>query len=124
MHTLTITRASEPRYGSVWLRSITLGAGGSFSPPVASPVLANGRRMLFIGDSYTAGAGNTGDASCKNTNPLNSNPLLAYGPVAARALRADYQVWQMFLLCGALLEQHVRVETCASCRRTVGMGDD
>lgn len=104
---MTVTRASEPRYGSVWLRSIKLGAGGSFSLPVASPVLANGRRMLFIGDSYTAGAGNTGDASCKNTNPLNSNPLLAYGPVAAGALKADYQVCGG-CVCGAVLEQQAR----------------
>ncbi len=103
-HTLTITRATEPRYGAVWLRDITLHGssdepGGVFVRPPAGPILSSGRRMLFIGDSYTAGAANAADKSCKSANAANSNALLAYGPVAACALRAEYQVGRAAWAC-------------------------
>ncbi|PRW45110.1 glycine oxidase isoform X1 isoform A [Chlorella sorokiniana] len=91
-HILTITRVTEPRYGAVWLRDINLDASGKFLQPAIPPHINVNRRMLFIGDSYTAGAGNTGDKSCKNANAANSNNLLAYGPLAADAFKADYQV--------------------------------
>ena len=104
LHTLTITRATEPRYGAVWLRDITLQGssdepGGVFVRPPAGPIRSSGRRMLFIGDSYTAGAANAADKSCKSANAANSNTLLAYGPVAARALRAEYQVGRAAWAC-------------------------
>lgn len=54
--TLTITRLTEPRYGAVWLRAVNLtsaGASASFREPEPTPGQRSGRRMLFIGDSYT-----------------------------------------------------------------------
>lgn len=58
-HTLTITKLTQPRTGSAWLQSVTVG-GGSFLAPPPSPGQASGpsgRRMLFMGDSCECGLG-------------------------------------------------------------------
>ena len=52
-HVLTITKLSEARYGAAWLQSISLPSGGRFLPPPPSPGMLSGRRMLFLGDSFT-----------------------------------------------------------------------
>lgn len=52
-HVLTITKLSEARYGAAWLQGITLPKGGRFLPPPPSPGMLSGRRMLFLGDSFT-----------------------------------------------------------------------
>ena len=52
-HTLTVTKLTEARYGAAWLQGFDLDPAGSFLPPPPSPGMQSGRRMLFIGDSYT-----------------------------------------------------------------------
>lgn len=52
-HLLTITKLSEARYGAAWLQSISLPKGGRFLPAPASPGTLTGRRILFLGDSFT-----------------------------------------------------------------------
>lgn len=91
-HTLRISKLSEARYGAALLKSIRLSAAGRFVDPPATPGHLSGRRMLFLGDSVTAGSGSIGDRSCAQLDASTQDGLLAYGPTAARALRADYQV--------------------------------
>ncbi|KAI7841724.1 hypothetical protein COHA_004590 [Chlorella ohadii] len=91
-HVLTITKLSEARYGAAWLQSISLPSGGRFLPPPPSPGMLSGRRMLFLGDSFTAGWGNTDGRSCKGADAHNMNTLLAYSGLTARALNADAQI--------------------------------
>lgn len=70
----------------------------------------------LAGDSYTAGAGNTAGKSCKNANAANSNTLLAYGSLAAKALKAEYQVGVLFV-AGSTFKTASRchVSRCGSC---------
>ncbi|PRW56696.1 endo-1,4-beta- isoform A [Chlorella sorokiniana] len=91
-HVLTITKLSEARYGAAWLQSIALPAGGRFLPPPPSPGMLSGRGMLFLGDSFTAGWGNTEGRSCKGADAHNMNTLLAYSGLTARHFNADAQI--------------------------------
>lgn len=51
VHVLTVTRASEPRYGAVWLKDISIDSLGTFMTPLSPPKgIALNRRILFIGD--------------------------------------------------------------------------
>ena len=52
-HTLTITKVTDSKKGVAWLQSIELGPAGSFLPPPPTPGMRSGRRMLFLGDSFT-----------------------------------------------------------------------
>jgi hypothetical protein len=52
-HTLTITKISDSKKGVAWLQSIELDPTGSFLPPPPTPGMRSGRRMLFLGDSFT-----------------------------------------------------------------------
>ena len=90
-HTLTITKLTDSKKGVAWLQSIELGPAGAFLPPPPTPGMRSGRRMLFIGDSFTSGSGNTGNAQCPRM-AANQNALLAYGPFTAAHFQADFQV--------------------------------
>eukprot|EP00887_Chlorella_sp_A99_P002726 scaffold6.g2726.t1 len=81
----------EAERASVWLQSISLGGNGTFLPPPPSPGMVTGRRMTFVGDSYTVGFGNIGHLGCI-PNSSDENALLGYGPTTARHYQADYQV--------------------------------
>lgn len=52
-HVLTITKLSEARYGAAWLQSVSLPRGGRFLAAPPSPGALSGRRILFLGDSFT-----------------------------------------------------------------------
>jgi len=52
-HNLTITKLSEARMGAAWLESISIDPSGHFLQPPPSPGMRTGRRMLFVGDSFT-----------------------------------------------------------------------
>ncbi|GAB4816607.1 hypothetical protein N2152v2_003653 [Parachlorella kessleri] len=88
-HNLTITKITEPLLGAAVLESISIDAGQFLAPP-PSPGMQSGRRMLFIGDSYTA-FGNTGDKSCPGVIQVE-NALVGFGPTVARHYNADYQL--------------------------------
>lgn len=92
-HTLAITKLSEARTGGAWLENVSLDAGGRFLDPPPTPGARTGRRILFIGDSYTAGMGNTGPPNCRRFDIARfTDGLQAYGPLAAKKYGADYQV--------------------------------
>lgn len=90
-HTLTITKVTQAASGAAWLRSVMVG-GGSFLPPPQSPGQASGRRMLFMGDSYTAGSGNAGNRSCSSLAFENEDALRTYALATARHFNADAQL--------------------------------
>lgn len=98
-HTLTLVKRTEASIGQGTFRGFRIG--GELLPPSAKP----SRKMAFIGDSITAGAG----VEAKNNSPeCSENPFfeagnggwgqpyhnsnMSYGPVAARLLNAQYHV--------------------------------
>ncbi|WP_219910684.1 cellulose binding domain-containing protein [Saccharothrix carnea] len=90
-HTVRLVKRSE----SPW----AAGEFGGFLPAAGGEILAKpaarSRQVEFIGDSLTAGYGNlstTRDCSATGGVDRNTNTDLAFGPLAARGLGADYQV--------------------------------
>ncbi|MES1158221.1 MAG: SGNH/GDSL hydrolase family protein [Haliangium ochraceum] len=92
-HLVTLVRRTEAAAGAAWF------VGFSFAGQILSPPPRPTRRIEFIGDSITAGAG----AEAANNAPACSGPpdgwgLLvengyrAYGPVVARQLNAEWHV--------------------------------
>ncbi|KAL4423053.1 hypothetical protein ABPG77_002087, partial [Micractinium sp. CCAP 211/92] len=91
-HTLRITKLSEARFGGALLKGIGLSASGRFVAPPATPGQLSDRRMLFLGDSVTAGSGSAGDRSCSLLDASVQNALRAYGPLTAGQLEANFQL--------------------------------
>jgi lysophospholipase L1-like esterase len=90
-HTITLVKRTEASIGYSKFRGFEFD--GEILPPPERPA----RRIEFIGDSITAGAGIEADnnsAECQADGwgqPYN-NARLAYGPVLARSLGAEYHV--------------------------------
>lgn len=87
-HTLVLAKRTEAHYGIVAFQGLILAEGNALVTPPPRP----SRRILFVGDSFTAGYG--ADATtlqCSSLRPYDNN-WLAYGPVTARALEAEYSV--------------------------------
>lgn len=86
-HTLEVYKQSEPLVGETQLLGVLLDPWRG--PLPATPSAAT-RRLELVGDSVLAGYGDEGaDSSC----PFDSktqNGFLAFGPLAARALGAEY----------------------------------
>lgn len=83
-HTVSFTRSSEARSGKVSVSQVrTTGTSG----PV--PTLEKERKIMFVGDSYTAGYGNMASEGevVDNTDAWN-----AWAGYASRALDADAHV--------------------------------
>lgn len=83
-HTVELCKRTEAFAGIVQVKGFQLTAGGKlFDLPKVT------RRVEFIGDSITAGYGN--EAATKEEHFTNSteNAWLAWGAVAARALKAE-----------------------------------
>lgn len=89
-HTIELWKRTEAYVGLVQVKGFQLAANGKLLdlPKVT-------RRVEFIGDSITAGYGNEAANADEQFKPQTENALLAYGAVAARALKAE-------LMCEAL----------------------
>jgi lysophospholipase L1-like esterase len=90
-HTLVVVKRTEALVGSG--RFLGLELEGELLNPPAAPA----RKLEFIGDSITAGSGNeaaNGSSQCNEDGwgQPYENGYLAYGPVVARSLGADYHV--------------------------------
>ena len=90
-HTVRLVKRTE----SPW----AAGEFGGFLPAPGGEILdkpaARTRQVEFIGDSLTAGYGNlstTRDCSATGGVDRNTNTDIAFGPLTARGLGADYQV--------------------------------
>lgn len=87
-HTLLVAKRTEAYYGIAAFDGLVLAEGSTLVtlPPRAEV------RIQFIGDSFTAGYGAEGTTvECAELRPWDNNNL-AYGPVTARALGAEYSV--------------------------------
>lgn len=85
IHTVTITKRSEARVGTVQLLGVDVEGGVLLSPPPPAT-----HRIEFIGDSITAGYGNEGpNAGCPFT-PREENANQTYAAMVARDLKADH----------------------------------
>jgi lysophospholipase L1-like esterase len=90
-HVVTLAKRTEPNVGVGYFGGFEIA--GTIDTPPPRPA----RKMLFFGDSITAGSGievPDGDPGCSADEwgqPV-MNADLAYGPVAARTLDAEYHV--------------------------------
>ncbi|KAL3146173.1 hypothetical protein ABBQ32_002883 [Trebouxia sp. C0010 RCD-2024] len=102
-HNLTIQMLSEARYGEASLDTLTVGPGGRFLMPALPASFLSGRRIMFLGDSYTVGWGNVGGNTTCGVAPVcatarcppqveSENAAISWGPIVAANLQADYQV--------------------------------
>lgn len=83
-HTVELCKRTEAFAGIVQVKGFQLAAGGKLLdlPKVT-------RRVEFIGDSITAGYGNEAASKEEHFKNQTENAWLAWGAVAARALKAE-----------------------------------
>jgi lysophospholipase L1-like esterase len=86
-HTLEIVRRSEWHGGNTTI----LGFYLDHCKKLFKPEVSN-HRIEFIGDSYTCGYGNEGKSREEHFNYETENAYLAFGPLTAREVRAEYQL--------------------------------
>lgn len=87
-HTLLITKRTEARKDLVSFRGFNLNAGDSLLPVIKEKK----RKIEFIGDSFFTGLGSEGKTPDCVFNRDNENCYIAFGPVLARKLNADYSI--------------------------------
>jgi lysophospholipase L1-like esterase len=90
-HTITLVKRTEASIG--YSTFLGFEFAGEILPPPERPA----RRIEFIGDSITAGAGieaanNSPECQTDGWGQPYNNARLAYGPVLARSLNADYHI--------------------------------
>lgn len=90
IHTLLLVKRTEASFGIATFRGLLLQKGMSLMKPPSPPI----RRIEFVGDSLACGAEvEDPNTSCEPSHfRPTANGYLAYGPLAARALGADYRV--------------------------------
>ncbi|MFI0168582.1 SGNH/GDSL hydrolase family protein [Streptomyces sp. NPDC017095] len=89
-HTVRLVKRTECPWAVGRFGGFAAARGGRILPAPA----ARSRQIEFIGDSFTAGYGNTSgtrDCSANGGVDRNSNADLAFGALTARKLDADYQ---------------------------------
>lgn len=87
-HTLEITKRTEGFNGITVFAGLQLEDGQSLAALPAAPA----HRIQFIGDSFTVGYGSEATTTtCADKRPFDNN-YVAYGPVSAREVDADYSV--------------------------------
>jgi lysophospholipase L1-like esterase len=87
-HTLTLFKRSEAAAGTVAFRAVTLAEGAKVHAP-AAPHYA--LRMLFFGDSITAGANNEDGVEDQWDDRSTHNNAKCYARLTADAFSADYR---------------------------------
>jgi lysophospholipase L1-like esterase len=88
-HTFEIIKRTETWQGILTFESVNLPEGASLLPPPVRPV----RKLMFVGDSVTCGAGVNNNATCKSDpeNPAN-DAYNSYGLLLGRRLDAETQL--------------------------------
>ena len=88
IHTITIFNRSESYASGLTFNGLILDDGKNLLMPQARP----GRRIEFIGDSYTSASGNewTGQDTPPNMNQY-TNIYDGFGPITARHFNAEFQ---------------------------------
>ena len=88
LHHIIINKRTEASFGEAIFGGFIIDPGKSFF----SPVNSNKRKIEFIGDSFVAGFGVEGLSPDCQFERSTENNYLAYGPLLARRLNADYFV--------------------------------
>ena len=83
-HTLRLIKRTEAEVGTITLHDFTLSAGAEIET-IARPQ----RRILFVGDSITAGYGNEGPNERCPYSPSSSDATRTFASLAARELGAE-----------------------------------
>lgn len=87
-HTLLLTKRTEGFQGVTTFSGLQLEDGQSLSALPPRP----GKRIQYIGDSFTVGYGNEANTLvCADRRPFDNN-YAAYGSVTARAVDAEFSV--------------------------------
>ncbi len=86
-HTLEIVRRSEWHGANTTILGFYLDHRKKLFKPEVSD-----RLIEFIGDSYTCGYGNEGKSRDEHFTYETENAYLAFGPLTARAVNAEYQL--------------------------------
>lgn len=87
-HTLELVKRTEGFNGISVFEGLQLEDGGALLPPPPRP----GHKIQFYGDSYSAGYGSDATVlECADRRPFDNN-YVAFGPVTARAVGAEYSV--------------------------------
>lgn len=84
-HTVSLYKLTEPLVGDITVHGFVLDRSGEALPPPA----AEGKRMLLIGDSISAGYGNEDTDPLHGFSPETENHYVTYGARAARELGAS-----------------------------------
>jgi len=84
-HTVTLLKRTESLFGIAKITGFQLNEGAELLK--AAPL---GRAIEVIGDSISAGYGNEAANQYEKFSPMTENAGIAYGALAARALKADY----------------------------------
>ncbi|WP_430784164.1 polysaccharide deacetylase family protein [Actinoplanes sp. G11-F43] len=91
VHTVRVAKRTESPWSPGLFGGFVAGAGGA----VLTAPAARTRQIEFIGDSWTAGYGNTStvrDCSATGGIDRNTNADQSFGALTARSLNADYQL--------------------------------
>ena len=86
-HTLNFVRRTDCTFGITNFKGFKAAPAGTFT--LTAPDARPPRKLEFIGDSITCGCGNEGTGG--NTR-FNENGYLAFGPVASRAMNAEWSL--------------------------------
>jgi lysophospholipase L1-like esterase len=87
-HLLLISKRTEALNGIATFRGFILNPGNSLYPIVEEKK----RKVEFIGDSFVAGLGSEGKTPDCLSSRETDNSYIAFGPVLARRLNADYSI--------------------------------
>lgn len=88
-HVVRVDRLTESQSGSSRFQGFFVGEGGTALSPLSRP-----RRIEFVGDSHTVGYGvrsASRDCTEQQVHDLTDTSL-AFGPILARRLDADYRI--------------------------------
>ena len=89
-HTLLLTKRTEASFGIATFNGLVLEGGMTLLRPTPPP----SRRIEFVGDSLACGAEvEDNNTSCEPSHfRPTENGYVAFGPLTARSLNADYRV--------------------------------
>lgn len=85
-HHALIWKRTEAEVGTITFHGFVVDEGSALGPAVPEPA----RRVVFVGDSITAGYGNEGPSDSCGWSAAYENNYTSYGAITARALGAEY----------------------------------
>jgi len=88
MHRITITKRTEAKFGIASFQGFVLERGKTLHPLA----FRFKRKFEFIGDSFVAGYGSEGKSPDCDFSRGTENNYIAYGPVLAGRLNAEYSI--------------------------------